>query len=92
MPTLSPGSDSPKKHLAISAIFIKFCSIVSGQLSGQKKSTTTTTALPSDQRSNHSYEEIAASELAASEVASEVCLNLNDRGNHANFRGFFIEL
>ena len=28
--------------------------------------------LPSDQRSNHSYEEIAASELAASEVASEV--------------------
>ena len=32
----------------------------------------TTTGLPSDQRSNHSYEEIAASELAASEVASEV--------------------
>ena len=30
--------------------------------------------LPSDQRSNHSYEEIAASELAASEVASEVNL------------------
>ena len=28
----------------------------------------------SDQQSNHSYEEIAASELAASEVASEVCL------------------
>ena len=32
-----------------------------------------TTNLPSDQRSNHSYEEIAASELAVSEVASEVC-------------------
>merc|ERR1712223_2224012 len=33
--------------------------------------------LPSDQRSNHSYEEIAASELAVSEVASEFSQDLS---------------
>jgi len=33
--------------------------------------------LPSDQRSNHSYEEIAASELAASEVPSEFSQDLS---------------